>query len=99
MQQGWCHRYLAGLRKYTFPDEGLFRHIVSAHYFCECLIYLGITIAAAPSGDYLNGTMATALLFVFVNLASTASGTKKWYAEKFGPEKVAAKWKIMPYFF
>ncbi|KAH6693657.1 hypothetical protein F5X68DRAFT_46224 [Plectosphaerella plurivora] len=98
-QQAWCHRYLASLRKYTLPSEGLFKNIVCAHYFCECLIYLGISVAAAPDGHWLNNTVGTALLFVFVNLASTANGTKAWYAEKFGRSKVAPKWRIVPFLF
>lgn len=99
IQQAQCHRYLAGLKKYTLPNEGLFVPIVCAHYFCECLIYLGISVAAAPKEHLVNGTVGTALLFVFVNLASTANGTKAWYADKFGREKVAAKWRIVPFIF
>lgn len=98
-QQARCHRHLASLKKYTLPQEGLFKHIVCAHYFCECVIYLGLSVAAAPPEMYFNRTLAAALLFVFVNLAATASGTKAWYSDKFGSDQVARKWKIVPYLF
>lgn len=98
-QQHRCHNHLASLKKYTLPSEGLFRHIVCAHYFCECLVYLGLATVAAPPGRWFNGTLWSALVFIVVNLGSTAGGTKQWYAEKFGADKVAAKWKMIPYVF
>ncbi|KAH7631749.1 hypothetical protein B0T09DRAFT_356262 [Sordaria sp. MPI-SDFR-AT-0083] len=79
-----CHRHLAGLKKYSLPELGLFRYLICPHYFCECLVYLSLAIVAASKGELLNKTLLCALSFVVVNLGVTASGTRKWYAEKFG---------------
>lgn len=43
-----------------------------------------------------NRTLICAVLFVAVNLGVTAKGTKKWYGEKFGVEKVQGKWRMIP---
>ncbi|KAG7111976.1 Polyprenol reductase like protein [Verticillium longisporum] len=99
LQQHKCHQYLASLKKYTLPEQGLFRHIVCAHYTCECLIYGGLAMAAAPAGRWFNRTLICGLWFVVVNLGSTAHGTKKWYSEKFGEARVAPKWKMIPFVF
>ncbi|KAI8952775.1 hypothetical protein F4801DRAFT_588655 [Xylaria longipes] len=93
-----CHRYLAGLRKYSLPDEGLFRYFVCPHYTCECLLYLSMAVLAAPEGQFYNRTLICACLFVSVNLGVTANGTKIWYGEKFG-KKVQGKWKMIPIVF
>ncbi|KAI0460697.1 hypothetical protein F5B21DRAFT_18578 [Xylaria acuta] len=93
-----CHRYLAGLKKYSLPDEGLFRYLVSPHYTCECLLYLSMAVLAAPEGHMYNRTLVCAWLFVSVNLGVTANGTKIWYGEKFG-KKVQGKWKMIPVVF
>jgi 3-oxo-5-alpha-steroid 4-dehydrogenase 3 / polyprenol reductase len=92
-----CHRHLAGLKKYSLPDEGMFRHLISPHYTCECLIYLSLAIVAAPEGYLCNRTMLSALIFVAVNLGVTARGTKSWYVEKFGSDKVALKKVMIPF--
>ncbi|KAG5930423.1 hypothetical protein E4U53_002238 [Claviceps sorghi] len=96
LKQNECHRYLAGLKKYTLPDRGLFKYIVCPHYTCECVIYLALSVMAAPPGNLFNTPLLCALVFVVVNLAITASGTKQWYADKFGVDKVAYKWRIIP---
>ncbi|KAK4114027.1 hypothetical protein N656DRAFT_565800 [Canariomyces notabilis] len=94
-----CHKHLAGLKKYSLPEAGLFRHFICAHYTCECLLYLSMTIAAAPRGAWCNRTLLCALVFVIVNLGVTASGTRKWYADKFGVGSVAKKWNMIPFIF
>lgn len=98
-KQNQCHRYLASLKKYTLPDEGMFRYIVCPHYTCECLLYVAIAWIAAPSRQPFNKSVLFGLLFVAVNLGATAFGTKKWYAEKFGADKVAARWYMIPLVF
>lgn len=98
-KQGECHKYLASLKKYTLPEQGWFKHIVSAHYTSECLIYLGLSVATAPSDGLFNRTMALGLAFVVVNLGMTAHSTKKWYAQKFGADRVAGKWRMIPFVF
>ncbi|KAL0931735.1 3-oxo-5-alpha-steroid 4-dehydrogenase [Colletotrichum truncatum] len=99
VNQHWCHKHLASLRKYSLPDQGLFRYIVCPHYTCECILYLGLAITAAPEGQWVNRTLLCAFWFIVVNLGTTADGTKQWYAHKFGAEKVAHKWKMIPFFF
>ena len=94
-----CHRHLAGLKKYSLPELGLFRYLICPHYFCECLVYLSLAIVAASKGELLNKTLLCALSFVMVNLGVTASGTRKWYAEKFGSKAVETKWNMIPFIF
>ncbi|KAK3953543.1 hypothetical protein QBC32DRAFT_369310 [Pseudoneurospora amorphoporcata] len=81
-----CHIHLAGLKKYSLPELGLFRYLICPHYFCECLVYLSLAIVAAPKGELLNKTLLCALAFVVVNLGVTASGTRKWATVKHGTE-------------
>ena len=94
-----CHLYLANLKKYTLPEKGLFQIIVCPHYTSECAIYLAITIAAAPHGQFFNGTLLAGLGFVTSNLAVTADSTMKWYGEKFGAEKLKGRWRMVPYIY
>jgi 3-oxo-5-alpha-steroid 4-dehydrogenase 3 / polyprenol reductase len=94
-----CHAYLAGLKKYSVPDAGLFRHLVSPHYTCECLLYFSMAIAAAPEGRWCNRTMLCVLFFVIINLGLTAAGTREWYARKFGARSVSHKWNMIPFIF
>ncbi|RDA90298.1 hypothetical protein CP533_3336 [Ophiocordyceps camponoti-saundersi (nom. inval.)] len=97
--QNRCHHHLASLRKYTLPHQGLFRFIISPHYTCECLVYLALAFVAAPSGSLFNPTLLCALAFVVTNLGVTARGTKRWYAQKFGQEKVVGRWNMIPFVF
>ncbi|KDN63713.1 putative 3-oxo-5-alpha-steroid 4-dehydrogenase [Colletotrichum sublineola] len=99
INQHLCHKHLASLKKYSLPDRGLFRYLVCPHYTCECLIYLGLAITAAPEGLFINRTVLCALWFIVANLGTTADGTKEWYAQKFGSEKVAGKWRMIPFIF
>ncbi|KAM5351356.1 hypothetical protein ACJ41O_004079 [Fusarium nematophilum] len=96
LKQNQCHRYLASLKKYTLPSEGWFEYLICPHYTCECLLYVAIAWVAAPPGHLFNTTVLCGLLFVAVNLGATAHGTKKWYATKFGADKVAGRWTMIP---
>lgn len=101
---GWtmqhqCHKHLAGLRKYSLPEEGLFRYLVCPHYACECLIYSSLAISGAPEGQWCNKTLLSGVIFVAVNLGVTAFGTRQWYAERFGMDKVASKWIMIPFLY
>ncbi|KAI1113219.1 hypothetical protein F5Y14DRAFT_228062 [Nemania sp. NC0429] len=98
LMQYQCHRYLAGLEKYSLPEDGLFRYLVCPHYTCECLLYLSLAVTAAPEGQLYNQTLVCAVLFVSVNLGVTANGTKLWYCERFG-NQVQGKWKMIPIVF
>lgn len=99
LKQNDCHRHLASLKKYTLPSTSWFQYIVCPHYTCECLVYLSIAFVAAPTGQILNRSVLSGLLFVAVNLGATAQGTKQWYADKFGADKVAPRWKMIPFLF
>jgi len=92
-----CHVYLAGLKKYSLPESPMFRWIISPHYTAECLIYLGIAIASAPSGLYLNKSITVALFFEIINLGVTAESTRSWYCKKFGAENVSGRWRMFPF--
>ena len=91
-----CHQHLAGLKKYSLPDRGLFRYIVCAPYTCEVLLYLSLAAVAAPEGQLCNRTLLCATMLGAVNLGVTADRTKRWYAGKFGAEQVARRWRMIP---
>jgi 3-oxo-5-alpha-steroid 4-dehydrogenase 3 len=97
VNQHRCHKHLAGLKKYSLPEAGMFRHYICPHYTCECLLYLSMAIATAPRGAWCNRTLLCALAFVAANLGVTAAGTRKWYAEKFGTGPIAHKWNMIPF--
>lgn len=96
LMQHRCHKYLAGLKKYSLPESGMFYYLVCPHYTCECLIYFSLAILGAPAGQWCNRTLMSVLSFVIVNLGVTAHGTRTWYIEKFGTEKVVGKWVMLP---
>ncbi|KAF5022052.1 hypothetical protein F66182_5898 [Fusarium sp. NRRL 66182] len=62
----------------------------------KCLVYLAIAWVAAPPGQLVNKTVSSAIMFAAVNLGATANGTKTWYADKFGADKVAGRWIMLP---
>ncbi|KAK0737029.1 hypothetical protein B0T21DRAFT_410499 [Apiosordaria backusii] len=97
--QYYSHKHLSSLRKYSLPTEGLFRWFVCAHYTCECLLYLSMAVATAPNGGWVNRTVVCALVFVVVNLGVTASGTRRWYEQKFGRGAVEGRWNMIPFVF
>ncbi|KAM0251075.1 hypothetical protein ACHAQJ_008357 [Trichoderma viride] len=98
-QQNHCHRHLASLKKYTLPSEGWFKYLICPHYTFECLVYLSLAVVAAPTGAMFNKSVLYNLLFVVANLSATAYGTKNWYTEKFGADKLVGKWAIIPFVF
>jgi 3-oxo-5-alpha-steroid 4-dehydrogenase 3 len=103
-----CHAYLASLKKpqknakgemkteYRLPEHPAFNLSLTPHYFAECLIYLSLSILAAPKGSMLNWTLVSALVFVAVNLGVTANGTRTWYEEKFGRDAVKGRARMIP---
>ncbi|KAL7950456.1 hypothetical protein V8C42DRAFT_306571 [Trichoderma barbatum] len=98
-QQSHCHSYLAGLKKYTLPNEGWFKYLICPHYTFECLLYLSLAVAVAPAGCIFNRSVLCALVFVLTNLGATAYGTRGWYANKFGADKLVGKWAMIPFVF
>lgn len=91
-----CHAYLASLKKYTLPEHPAFSLALCPHYFAECLIYVALSIIAAPSGHFINRTIFCALIFVTINLGVTADGTKTWYEQKFGKDTVGSRARMVP---
>jgi len=91
-----CHKYLASLKKYSLPEDGMFAYLICPHYTCECLLYLSLAITAAPKGQLYNRTIMCGLLFVSTNLGVTAGDTRKWYAEKFGQDSIQHRWNMVP---
>jgi 3-oxo-5-alpha-steroid 4-dehydrogenase 3 len=90
------HVHLASLKKYSLPSHPAFNKIVCPHYTAESVLYLALTFLAAPQGHLVNGTMLCATIFVIVNLGVTADISKTWASEKFGKEKIDAKWRMLP---
>lgn len=99
--QNTYHAYLYNLRAknstYQLPSHPLFPNIICPHYTLEVLIYIFLSILAAPSRRIVNWTMASAVVFVAVNLGVTAHGTKDWYTHRFGKEKVKGRYKMVPW--
>ncbi|KAH7135662.1 3-oxo-5-alpha-steroid 4-dehydrogenase-like protein [Dendryphion nanum] len=95
------HSYLYRLRTehttYQLPSHPLFPNLLCPHYTCEVAIYLLLSLLAAPAGHAVNWTLLSSAMFVLVNLGVTASGTKVWYLEKFGAEKVRGRARMVPW--
>ncbi|KAK0874915.1 hypothetical protein LTR91_001338 [Friedmanniomyces endolithicus] len=84
--------------QYKLPDHPAFAYLIAPHYTAECLIYLSLTMVAAPQGSaWVNRTLACALVFVVVNLGATADVTREWYRGRFGEAAVKGKWRLVPY--
>lgn len=94
------HAYLYRLRAenkgYQLPSHPLFPNLLCPHYSCEIAIYALLSILAAPESRMLNWTLVCGTIFVATNLGVTAVGTKEWYMEKFGAEKVGPRKRILP---
>ncbi len=92
------HAYLYHLRTqnkdYQLPAHPLFPNLLCPHYTCEIAIYTILSFLAAPKGRTVNWTLVCGTIFVATNLGVTAVGTKQWYMDKFGAEKVGP-WKRM----
>lgn len=95
------HVHLASLKKYTMPTGPFFDSLVCPHYFAECMVYAALALLSAPrgSGTPLNGTAATALVFVVTNLACSSLSTRDWYIQKFGRHSVEHRYNMIPYLF
>jgi 3-oxo-5-alpha-steroid 4-dehydrogenase 3 len=94
------HAYLYRLRTqnatYQLPSHPLFPNILCPHYTCEVAIYLLLSFLATPNGRSVNWTLLSATVFVAVNLGVTADGTKAWYGQYFGAEKVSGRRRMIP---
>lgn len=105
-----CHAYLAslkptgandkdGISDYKLPKHPAFQPTLTPHYLAECVIYFSLAGMAAPTGQWLNGTVFCAFVFVVVNLGVTAHGTYEWYARKFGKEALVGRSRMVPFVF
>ncbi|KAF2009267.1 hypothetical protein BU24DRAFT_380691 [Aaosphaeria arxii CBS 175.79] len=84
-------------RTYRLPTHPLFPSLLCPHYTCEIAIYLLLSLLAAPHGQTVNYTLLAATTFVAVNLGVTAKGTKEWYLQKFGEDRVAGRTRMIPW--
>ncbi|OAA78614.1 steroid 5 alpha-reductase [Akanthomyces lecanii RCEF 1005] len=79
-------------KHYEIPQAGLFKYMLYPHYLLEWIEWLGFWVAAGwsctPARAFLVNEM-TAMLPRAVN-------GKKWYVDKFGPEKINKKWAVIP---
>ncbi|KAF1999812.1 hypothetical protein P154DRAFT_546128 [Amniculicola lignicola CBS 123094] len=95
------HAHLHRLRKehtaYQLPSHPLFPNLLCPHYTCEVVIYLLMSFLAAPVGRWVNWTLLSATIFVAVNLGVTAVGTKEWYMQQFGAQKVSGRKRMVPW--
>jgi 3-oxo-5-alpha-steroid 4-dehydrogenase 3 len=95
------HAYLYRLRTenkgYQLPSHPLFPDLLCPHYTCEIVIYALLSFLAAPEGRVVSWTLVCGTVFVATNLGVTAIGTKKWYAEKFGEDKVGPRSRMIPW--
>lgn len=79
-------------KHYQIPQAGLFRYMLYPHYFSEWVEWTGFYIACGLG-------CVPARMFVINEVASMlprAVSGKKWYAEKFGEEKIRDKWAVIP---
>ncbi|RKP05234.1 3-oxo-5-alpha-steroid 4-dehydrogenase, partial [Thamnocephalis sphaerospora] len=84
VHQHRCHRILAQLRPaatdtaYRVPHGDWFHHMSSPHYFAELLIYTALAIVLR-----MPPVWCCLLVWVTVNLGTTATNTHRWYRRKF----------------
>ncbi|KAJ6789557.1 hypothetical protein PWT90_09815 [Aphanocladium album] len=79
-------------KHYEIPQAGLFKYMLYPHYFLEWVEWLGFWIAAGWSCTPARAFLVNELLTMFPR----AVNGKKWYVEKFGPEKINKKWAVIP---
>jgi 3-oxo-5-alpha-steroid 4-dehydrogenase 3 len=93
VMQHRIHKYLSNLPSapnYTFPTAWFFDPCMTPHYTAEVYIYCCLSLISG------SRTVWLATVFVCVNLGVTADGTRQWYAQKFGEEKVLEKYRLIP---
>lgn len=94
------HAYLSRLRTenkgYQLPSHPVFSNLLCPHYTCEVVIYLLLSLLAAPHGRTVNWTLVCGTILVATNLGVTAAGTKEWYTQKFGMAKVGPRKRMIP---
>lgn len=77
---------------YMIPQNGLFRFVLSAHYFCEWIEWWGFWImcgsGCVPARNFVMNEVCSML--------PRALQTRRWYLERFGKEKVGGRKAIVP---
>lgn len=94
-----CHHYLSSLRKYSLPVHPNFKVLICPHYTAECIIYLSLSVLAAPRWQVFNKTILMALVLVLVNLGVTAESTRQFYEKRFGPGSIKGRWRMIPFLY
>lgn len=102
--QNVSHRILGDLRSgdstsadaskptYSLPVSGPFRKLDCPHYWFEVLIYSSLVFVAGG-----NRTLWYCLLWVVINLGTTAAETREWYQRTFG-DRYPKRWRMVPFF-
>jgi 3-oxo-5-alpha-steroid 4-dehydrogenase 3 / polyprenol reductase len=62
----------------------------------EILIYMSLSLIAAPPGKLINITVLSGAAFVAVNLGVTAKGTRLWYMKISGEKNITKRWAMIP---
>ncbi|OBT84734.1 hypothetical protein VE02_06304 [Pseudogymnoascus sp. 03VT05] len=78
-----------GKKTYVLPSGGLFRWVLSPHYLCEWIEWVGFYIAtggALPARNFVAAEVSTML--------PRAIATRKWYVERF--PGVEGRWAALP---
>lgn len=79
-------------KHYRVPEAGLFRLVLYPHYLCEWAEWLGFWAACGWS---CAPARAFFLNEVFAMLPRAVNG-RRWYAEKFGEDKIRGRWAVIP---
>lgn len=78
-----------GEKTYILPSAGLFKWVLSPHYLCEWIEWVGFYIAtggALPARNFVAAEVSTML--------PRAIATRKWYVERF--PGVEGRWAALP---
>ncbi|KAK4120900.1 3-oxo-5-alpha-steroid 4-dehydrogenase [Parathielavia appendiculata] len=79
-------------KHYEIPQAGLFKVMLYPHYFVEWVEWFGFWMATGwgcvPARCFLFNEIAAML--------PRAVSGRKWYAERFGEEKIRGRWAVIP---
>lgn len=79
-------------KHYEIPEAGLFKVMLYPHYFMEWVEWFGFWMAAGwgcvPARCFVVNEIAAML--------PRAVSGRKWYAEKFGEERIKGRWAVIP---
>ncbi|KAL2265300.1 hypothetical protein VTJ83DRAFT_6400 [Remersonia thermophila] len=79
-------------KHYELPNAGLFRVVLYPHYLLEWVEWFGFWMAA---GWGCVPARCFVLNEVFSMLPRAVRG-RKWYAERFGEDKIRGRWAVIP---